>query len=79
VYVLLAGLIVVSAAGGAIFAALRGDISTGVSIATYVLTSFSLMLALVAAGEFLGLSKPDSFSFAYDMDTNEILGVKEDK
>jgi Mg2+/Co2+ transporter CorB len=78
-YLLLVSLIVISTAGGATFAVLREDISTGLSIATYILTCLSLMLALAAAGQWFGLSKPDSFSFAYDMDINQILGVKEEK
>ncbi|ERF68470.1 hypothetical protein EPUS_03788 [Endocarpon pusillum Z07020] len=74
IYVLLILLILVSAGAGTAYAVVQSDPSTGVAIASFVLTSLTLILALVAAGQWLGLSKPDSFSFAYDWDDNRILG-----
>jgi hypothetical protein len=56
-----------------VYAVLKDDTSTGLTIASYVLTCLSLILAFVAAGEWLGLKKPDSFSFAYDVETNQVL------
>jgi hypothetical protein len=58
-----------------VYAVLKGDTSTGLSIASYVLTCLSLTLALVAAGQWLGLKKPNSFSFAYDVETNQMLSA----
>ncbi|KAF7507350.1 hypothetical protein GJ744_010667 [Endocarpon pusillum] len=77
IYVLLILLILVSAGVGAAYAVVRSDPSTGIAIASFVLTCLSLILALVAAGQWLGLSKPDSFSFAYDWADNRILGSTE--
>lgn len=57
------------------YAVLKGDTSTGLSIASYVLTCLSLTLALVAAGQWFGLKKPNSFSFAYDVETNQMLSA----
>jgi hypothetical protein len=51
----------------------ESDPATGLSIASFVLTCLSLILALVAAGQWLGLSKPDSFSFAYYWEENQVL------
>ena len=58
-----------------VYAVVKGDVSTGLSIATYVLTCLSLTLALFAVGEWLGLKKPDSFSFAYDVVKNQVLSA----
>jgi hypothetical protein len=57
------------------YAIVKSDASTGLSIATYVLTCLSLTLALFAAGEWLGLKKPDSFSFAYDVEEDQVLSA----
>jgi hypothetical protein len=53
----------------------KHDVPTGLSMATYILTCLSLMVALVAAGQWLGLKKPDSFSFTYDVDKNQMLSA----
>lgn len=74
IYVLLILLIVISTGAGTAYAVLESDPATGLSIATFVLTCLSLILALVAAGQWLGLSKPDSFSFAYNLEENRVLG-----
>jgi hypothetical protein len=42
------------------------DVGTGLSLASFFITCIALALALLALGEFLGLERPDSFSFAYD-------------
>ena len=68
-------LILISTAGGAAYAVLHNDVGTGVSIASYVLACLSLILGLVAVGEWIGLSKPNSFSFAYDVENNQVLGA----
>ena len=73
IYILLAILIVVSTGAGVLYAVLKSDAGTGLSIASYILTCLSLILAVVAAGEWLGISKPDSFSFAYDWVDNRVV------
>lgn len=73
IYVLLILLILISTGAGTAYAVVKSDPGIGLSIATYVLTSLSLILALVAASQWLGLSKPDSFSFAYDWEENRVL------
>ena len=42
------------------------DVGTDLSLAGFVITCIALALALLALGEFLGLERPDSLSFAYD-------------
>lgn len=74
IYVFLILLIIISTGGGSAYAVLTGDAGTGLSIASYVLTVLALVLALVAAGDWLGLKKPDSFAFAYDVEDNIVLG-----
>jgi len=74
IYFLLILLIAISTTGGVIYAVVQDDVGTGLSIATYVLTCLSLILALLAIGEWLGLTKPDSFAFAYDLETNQVIG-----
>ena len=73
IYIVFLLIILVSTAGGVVYAVLKADTSTGLSIATYVLTCMSLALALVAAGQWFGLKKPDSFSFAYDVERNQVV------
>ncbi|RYP21330.1 hypothetical protein DL767_009281 [Monosporascus sp. MG133] len=77
VYILLVLLILVSTGAGVTYAVVRQDLSTGLSISTYVLTCSTLVLALLAAGEFLGLSKPSRFAFAYDIKNNSIFSSDE--
>jgi hypothetical protein len=48
-----------------VYAVVKADIGTGLSISSYVL----------AAGQWLGLTEPDSFSFAYDVETNQVLSA----
>jgi hypothetical protein len=74
IYVLLILLIAISTGSGTAYSVVKSDPATGLSIATYVLTCLSLILALVAAGQWLGLSKPGSFSFAYNLEENRVLG-----
>jgi hypothetical protein len=70
IYILFTLIILASTGGGVVYAVVKCDVSTGLSIATYVLTCLSLTLALFATGQWLGLKKPDSFSFAYDVVKN---------
>ncbi|KAJ9625998.1 hypothetical protein H2204_010297 [Knufia peltigerae] len=74
IYFLLAVLILVSTAAGVVYSVLKSDPGTGLSIASYILTCLSLILAVVVAGEWLGLRKPDAFSFAYDWVENRVVG-----
>lgn len=68
-------IILVSAAGGVVYAVVKHDAPTGISISSYVLTALALIVAVVGAGEWLGLTKPDSFSFVYDVDENQVLSA----
>jgi hypothetical protein len=58
-----------------VYAVVKADTATGLAISSYVLTCLSLILAVVAAGQWLGLTEPDSFSFAYDVETNQVLSA----
>lgn len=53
--------IFLSCAGG-LYSFLRSDFSGGFGIASYVITCFSLAIALLAASDFLGMETPDSFA-----------------
>jgi hypothetical protein len=75
IYILFALIILASTAGGVVYAVVKADTSTGLTISSYVLACLSLILAVVAAGQWLGLTKPDSFSFAYDVETNQVLSA----
>ena len=70
-------MILISTGAGVAYAVVRSDPGTGLSIASYILTCLSLILAVVAAGEWLGLGKPDAFSFAYDWVQSRVVS-KED-
>jgi hypothetical protein len=54
--------IFLSCAGGLIYSFLRSDFGAGFGIASYVVTCFSLAIALIAASDFLGMETPDSFA-----------------
>jgi hypothetical protein len=58
-----------------VYAVVKADTSAGLTISSYVLACLSLILAVVAAGQWLGLTKPDSFSFAYDVEKNQVLSA----
>ncbi len=77
IYILRTLLILISTGAGVIYAVVKSDPGTGLSISSYILTFLSLILAVVVAGEWLGLTKPDSFSFAYDWVENRVVS-KED-
>jgi ABC-type uncharacterized transport system permease subunit len=62
IYVGMSISILLSCAGGLIFSFLRRDFGGGFSIASYVITCFSLAIALLAASDFLGMETPDSFA-----------------
>jgi hypothetical protein len=62
IYVAMGISIFLSCAGGLIYSFLRSDFSGGFGIASYVITCFSLAIALLAASDFLGMETPDSFA-----------------
>lgn len=66
-------LILISTAAGVVYAVVLSDAGTGLSISSYVLACLSLILAVIVAGEWIGLTKPDSFSFAYDWEKNRVV------
>jgi hypothetical protein len=50
-------------------------VSTAISLASYIVTCLALLLALVAAGDYVGLQKPgDAINFDYDS-TNGDFGM----
>lgn len=75
VFILLALVIILSTGTGVSYALIRSDISNGISISSYLLTCFSLILAVFAAGEWVGLPQPDSFAFAYSLEEHKMVGV----
>jgi hypothetical protein len=58
------GLIVLATIGGVIYGYLRKDFSGGFTIASYAVACVALLLALLAASDFLGMESPDSFGAA---------------
>ncbi len=54
--------ITLSTAGGLVYSYMYSDFSSGFSIASYSVTCFSLILALIAAGEYFGMESPAAFS-----------------
>ena len=62
IYVTMGISIFLSCAGGLIYSFLRSDFGAGFGIASYVITCFSLAIALLAASDFLGMETPDSFA-----------------
>lgn len=73
VYVAFGIILVLCTGGGVLYAVFQHDIPTGISLATYLLTVLTLILALLSAGDFIGLAKPDAFSFAYDIEDEEMV------
>jgi len=61
-YVALFGAIFLSATGGLVYGFLRSDFGAGFGIASFVITCLSLLLALFAAADYIGMETPDSFS-----------------
>jgi hypothetical protein len=59
----------VSTAIGVSLAVLKKDVSAGIGIAAYITGCVALFLALMGAGSFMGLERPDSYSWAYDTET----------
>ena len=59
----------VSTAIGVSWAVLKKDVSAGIGIAAYIIGCVALFLALIGAGSFMGLKRPDSYSWAYDTET----------
>lgn len=72
---MLLGLIVLSTAGGTVYSVVQSDPSTGISIASYVLTVLSIILAFITAADWLGVKSPDSFAFAYSVEENAIMSA----
>jgi hypothetical protein len=60
-------------AAGILYAIFQHDIPTGISLASYLLAVFSIILALLSIGDFIGLAKPDAFSFAYNLEDEEMV------
>jgi hypothetical protein len=57
-------LIVLATIGGVVYGYLRDDYSGGFTIASYLVACVALLLALLAASDFLGMESPDSFGAA---------------
>jgi len=56
----------ISTAGGVVYAVLRDDVSTGLTLSTYVVGFVGVLTAIWGAGEQLGVEKPDSYSYSFD-------------
>jgi hypothetical protein len=64
--------IVLSACTAVLYCELTSDVSTAISLASYVVTCLALMLALVAAGDYVGLQKPQSgVNFDYNSNSGD--------
>jgi hypothetical protein len=61
----------VSTAIGISCAILKKDVSAGIGIAAYITGCLALFLALMGAGSFMGLERPDSYSWAYGTATGK--------
>lgn len=56
-----------SASATILYSHYTGDVSTAISLGSYIVTCLALLLALVAAGDYVGLQKPgDAINFDYD-------------
>lgn len=65
--------IVLSASALIVYHEFTNDIATAVSLATYIVTCFALMLALVAVGDYVGLKKPQGeANFEYNSSSGEL-------
>jgi hypothetical protein len=62
VYIALLVSILLSASGGLVYSFLRHDFGAGFSIASYTIACLALVLALLAASDFIGIETPDSFA-----------------
>jgi len=65
--------LVISTGGGIAYGILLDDLSTGLTISTYVVGFIAIVTALWGAGEQLGVEKPDSYSYSFDTVYAEIL------
>ena len=73
IYLSFSLVLLASTCTGVSYALLRDDAATGITLATYILTCLTLALGLLAAGEFIGLDKPDAFAFVYDLKNKEVV------
>jgi hypothetical protein len=72
--------VAISTASGITYAVVKNDWSTGCELSSYLVGCGALMLALLSAGDFIGLKRPDAFSYAYDTVTNsEVFSQYEKK
>lgn len=64
--------ILLSVGAGVLYGVLRKDVSTAVTLASYIVTCLALLLALIAAGDFVGLQKPTGeVNFEFDSRTGD--------
>jgi hypothetical protein len=62
VYIALLVSILLSTSGGLVYSILRHDFGGGFTIASYTIACLALVLALLAASDFIGMETPDSFA-----------------
>ncbi|KAI3316679.1 hypothetical protein HD806DRAFT_516951 [Xylariaceae sp. AK1471] len=62
IYLAVSFAILPSAAAGIVYGFFRDDFGTAFTVASYVLASFSLLFAVLATAEFLGIETPDCFA-----------------
>lgn len=58
--------VLISTAGGVVYAVLQKDVSGGLTISTYVLGMLLLTTAIWGAGEHFGVEKPDTYTYSFD-------------
>jgi Kef-type K+ transport system membrane component KefB len=70
IWILLFIAVLISTVSAVSYALVRSDWSGVFTIGSYMVGCGALMLALLSVGEFMGLKRPDAFSYAYDTVTN---------
>lgn len=58
--------VLLSTGGGVAYAILQEDVSGGLTISTYVLGILGVATAVWGAGEYLGVERPDTYTYSFD-------------
>ncbi|RYP19047.1 hypothetical protein DL765_003543 [Monosporascus sp. GIB2] len=64
---LIAIFVLISTTGGVVYAIFEADVSGGLTISTYALGMLGVATAVWGAGEHLGVEKPDTYTYSFDM------------
>jgi hypothetical protein len=58
--------VIISTAGGVVYAILEEDVSAGLAIGSYAIALFGVAGAVWGAGEHFGVEKPGMYSYSFD-------------